>query len=502
VPYLFGVSGGLTVGSDTGNATVFIDIAAPEDFVFAGALTKFSLANAIETLTFDAIPTKMADSIFDVTLTNVSMMINLDDETQYFNHQTFRPGFKFAIGEFVLWFLKGSGSMALTRDYMALDVVIEPFDICDGVLKVGGMNSAGAMTNTPLELGGAIGKVSTMDYFDMSAGAKFLDVMDVGAYVNISASDGFMLALEYDLKPFFHFFMNLTLSVEPPIAVGTEVDFSLYADLGLDLPQKVEVAVTKFLEGVKTSVDSSLNKAKANLAKWEGDNGAKVASTEQEIATKEAYIKTQAAVHEASIQDEINAYKTANATLISFNTQKETYEKEKEHCHHWYDAHCDAHNAWVDAKIVWVDAKIVANKALVDLKEAALKAEGWVVGAAADVDEALNPKIDELRLEVAALAVLKAAEAALKEAVSIAEDGINLTIKALIDFEGAVLGLRSLIVSCDSVAGLAHGDDCKLAIDGNFLGKPYAWNVDFIFPPNFDNIVKSLWTTIKSDFKL
>eukprot|EP00040_Diaphanoeca_grandis_P036022 m.228060 g.228060 ORF g.228060 m.228060 type:complete len:2491 (+) comp33536_c0_seq1:135-7607(+) len=499
MPYLFGVSGGLRIGNDTGSATVFIDVAEPEDFVLAGNLTHFSLAGAIETLTFNAIPTKMADTIFDVTLNNVSMMINLDPETFYFNHQIFRPGFEFAIGEFVLWFLKGSASIALTRDYMALNVAVQPFSVCDGVLKVGGMDSAGAMTDTPFELGGAIGHLSTMDYFDMSAEAKFLDIMTVGAYINISAADGFTFALKYDM-PLFSFFMNLSLTHEP--AIGADVDFSLYADLGLALPEKVEVAVTKFLETVKTTVDSKLTQAQAALTKWQAVNGDKITQDEATIAAKQASIKTAEAAHQASIELEIQGLTSDNATLNSYYAQKESYEKEKEDCHHWWDAGCDAHNAWCDAKVAWADTKIALYKGYVDVKRDALEAEGWVLGAAADVDEALNPEIDELRLAIAAHAVLAAAEDALTNAVKIAEEGINIAIKGLIDFEGAVLGLRSLIVECDSVAGLAKGDKCSLAVTGNFLGKPYDWQVDFVFPPDFDNIVQSLWTTIKADFHL
>lgn len=185
-------------------------------------------SSLIDSLTGDAIPSKLSDEIFAVNFEGLDISLNLDPHPLTFNHHTFPSGFIFEIQEFQLWFLEGSCEVKVLEHpasvFMHAD--LKPFSIAGGVVEVSGLTEHGK-TNVPLQLGFSLGETKVQDSFLLSANAKFLKAVDVGFDLNISAVAGFNLALKLDVQPLFDFDMDLSLAGPG----GKDADFSLYADL-------------------------------------------------------------------------------------------------------------------------------------------------------------------------------------------------------------------------------------------------------------------------------
>jgi len=90
----------------------------------------------------------------------------------------------------------------------------------------------------------------------------------------------------------------------------------------------------------------------------------------------------------------------------------------------------------------------------------------------------------------------------LKHAVGIVEDGLNVGVKALIDFTDVLFLIKKVVFQAGSTQGLAKGETAEMSVTCNLLGHTKTFSVHFTFPPTFDHLLHGVWSTIKADLHL
>ena len=492
VPHTFGISGGLQIGPEQGSATFLISAIDPTNFVMAGTLNELSLPAMVGALTHDQAPAWL-DAVLDVSFEGLQLSLCLDPAGLTFNEFHYPPGLVFDAQQFDLWGLQGSANISVWVDRVSVRAETQPFAL-GSALQVHGFSSATAPVLVDIGLGADV----VDDHFIISADAEFLDVMQLGMLLNVSAA-GLQAGLRWELAGVF----NLTglLQATKQDTDGRPIDFSLQASLGLEFAQNLESALLKLINGFRDEVNAKLNDAKAALASWEAANGPKMQADQAAINAKEAAISQAQSAAETNLQQKEAALKSSQSCVDYWEQTKAGHEAQLRTCH-WYDVGCDAHNAWLHTEMAYDDARIAIHNAAVDVAEAALKVAQGAVDAFYDVDKAANPDVLALRADQAALAVLSEAEKGLQAAITVAQDGITGVAKAMDDFVGVIFALRSVSISAGSTNGLAQGDAAQLSVDIDFLGSQKQYTVDFHFPPKFDDILQSVWATLKSDLGL
>jgi len=115
IPTSIDVSGGMELGAFSGNATVLMDVATPEDAVLSVDVAGFSLTSLVESIcTGCTVPAVLEHTILAVSFDEVFLQLNPGPFVEHFNGMEFQPGVAFRIDNLNLFGLL-SGSAASSR---------------------------------------------------------------------------------------------------------------------------------------------------------------------------------------------------------------------------------------------------------------------------------------------------------------------------------------------------------------------------------------------------
>lgn len=177
-------------------------------------------------------------------------------------------------------------------------------------------------------------------------------------------------------------------------------------------------------------------------------------------------------------------------------------EASKENCNDWYDASCEAHNAWLDTKIAALWTAMHTADAALSVAQDAVGAAKDAVEKAKSVVPKVDPRVLALETEDATIeAAGKVANEALSAAQKLVDGAVDLMQWAVSEM-ATIFKADSAFIRASSVSGVDAGAMLEFGVSGELFGKVRSFDLKLQFPPSVDGILSAVWSSVKSDVGL
>jgi len=486
VPDKLGLSGGLDIGNVDGAATVYLQASDPADSVLAASISELSLPDMVERLTHNAIPPSLANTLFGVSFTGLSLSVNLSPHALVFNSYSFPSGIFFDCAAFVLGPFHGSADVALSPyTGVLVNATVQPVSLAGGAVVLSGATGPASPAQLLIDVGASL----TTDKIVVSASASILKLFSGETYLSIS-DNGWAFNVTYDMT-----LVSATIQMFSKGSVFNPSDFYLHAALEQELLSYISSHLAASITSVKTAVDAKLAEAKADLAKWEATKGVTLADNRAMIASLKAADTAKLSTAAADLRDASGAVANAKAKVNSLVAAIEAKNGEMEHCAWDHPFNC-AHDVKVKAEIaaLWV-AKHAADLALSVASWGLSEASKAVTAAEAIVG--VDPTIVKLEADDGALeAEEAAANFAVEAAQKVADGALDLMHWSAVAI-GDTFNVEELSISAGSLVALGKSAYVDASCTAVILGKTHSLNFTVAFPPKEADLIENLWAEVK-----
>eukprot|EP01029_Cantina_marsupialis_P014224 TRINITY_DN31454_c1_g1_i3.p1 TRINITY_DN31454_c1_g1~~TRINITY_DN31454_c1_g1_i3.p1 ORF type:complete len:1110 (-),score=244.22 TRINITY_DN31454_c1_g1_i3:14-3343(-) len=480
-PKIFGISGGLELGRETGSMTIFVN---PSDgtFVVAGSLTQFSLGNMVDTLVPGA-GDESLQSVHGIYLKDLDMDLNTGRGALEFDDKTFAPGFKFDVGEFDIFGAKGNGHVVATESGLSVTGHIDPFSFADGVVEVYGYNDL----NSPSSVDITIGTGTESSHFNIECEISIENLLKAGTKIEID-DNGITADVELDIG---------TMSASGHLhAVTSEAgkpsDFSFSAEIDNDAIKTLHSSINGKLKDLKTDTSSHdqmtavIREGKASIK----DNNEKITA----MLTEEMQKYTEEQYKLVQVQYDL-VFEIASRQAYDY-AHKVAMDQELEYC--WRRA-CKTRNKMLTSY----------RNAVQELSDSATETiNQYNSYLDYTTTVTMNPTIKELESE----------NGATYAAIQLANENSNFPHKkeeSLWDYtkdmgkavihavEGelsSLFDLKRAKITATSLAGTKISGSITIEIDAEIFGFEETWSLEVDLPLSLTSIERALWDEVKNHF--
>eukprot|EP01029_Cantina_marsupialis_P030859 TRINITY_DN85415_c0_g1_i1.p1 TRINITY_DN85415_c0_g1~~TRINITY_DN85415_c0_g1_i1.p1 ORF type:complete len:2235 (-),score=676.93 TRINITY_DN85415_c0_g1_i1:474-7178(-) len=481
VPFMFGISGGLEVGSVKGAMTLYVDPSI-NTYVIAARLNEFNMGKMVDTL-LDTHCGKLINTITGITFKGLDLELNTGAQAVVFNQQTFNPGFLFKVDEFALFHILKGDARVMINPHVGISVAghIHPFNFLGGLIQVSGYNGASSPASVDIAIG------TGMSHFKIDGRIEILHLLNAGGKIAI---DDHGVAIDVEFREGILDFIFQLRAQSSTIAQPS--DFSIYGEVNINAINAMISHVTNGLRNIINHVDAIFNSALHKLHDWEDRSATEIARNNYKINQMKLAKQRRLNTNQRHLHNAIHHLEHMKAKVQHIKDHINYLKSRKHHCH-WYQVRCKTHNVHMDLSIAasWIKEKLelaALNFAIEVVRDAR---------RALSIEEKLEVKLDPriVALEVEN-GVIRAGGKVFEAGLKAAQDLFDKTGELVVWGIGRVtqaFEIEKAYFWAGSMKGAHSSGHVKMGVEIKFFGKRHEWAIDVAFPPTLNNIHAALW---------
>eukprot|EP01029_Cantina_marsupialis_P009954 TRINITY_DN228_c0_g1_i1.p1 TRINITY_DN228_c0_g1~~TRINITY_DN228_c0_g1_i1.p1 ORF type:complete len:2244 (+),score=810.53 TRINITY_DN228_c0_g1_i1:561-6734(+) len=485
VPFMFGISGGLEVGSEKGSMTFYVD-PSQDTYVIAAKLNEFNLGKMISDLTNGKISAGFVNTMVGVTFKGLDLELNTSSKPLLFNQQTFQPGFLFKVDEFTLMdVIKGDALVEINQSVgLKVKGHVQPFNFLGNLVQVSGYDGPTKPATLDIEIGG-IGS-----HFLMDGRIKILNMIDAGAKIAIQDAH---CNIDADFKSgALDFVFQLRANTAH---IAKPADFSMFGEVNVSAKTDFISDITNKLKNVLSVIEQKLNAATQKYNDWKTHDEPKLIANEKKINQ----LLTQKATGLSAAQKALNAsyshFQSVSANVKKIEAHYKHLQSERHHCK-WYDAGCQTKQSIIASQIAAEYTTYKSAEATLSVAKHSYEAAQRSYAAQQKAAASVDPTVAALRTQDATIqATGNVARSQLAAAQKTTND-LGLLARWGMKRVMNVFQIKRAYFSAASVKGAHASGVVKMGIDAVFFDKSEHWEIDVQLPLNMNNIHQQLWNYV------